>query len=108
MSSTTPVESVTDSALGSHELVQQQQGLHSHPKGCSVDHLEQGVRVALYERLDIICGYKGEGTPHAGYDGTQDASINFFCLQRESDVGIHAALLHHPSAGYASCECRFG
>ena len=93
MSSMTPVESVTDSALGSHELEQQQQGLHCHPKGRSVDHLEQSVRVALYERLDVICGYKGEGTPHASYDGTQDASIHLFCLQRESDIGIHAGFV---------------
>jgi len=48
-----------------------------------VDHLEQSVGVTLYERLDIICGHKGEGTSHASYDGTQDASIHFFCLQRE-------------------------
>ncbi len=89
----TPVEPVTDSALGSHELVQQQQGLHCHPKGSSVDHLEQGVGVALYERLDIICGHKGEGTAHAGYDGTQDASVHLFCLQRESDMGIHAGFV---------------
>ena len=83
MSSMPPVESVTDSALSSHELEEEQQGLHRHPKGRSVDHLEQGIRVALDERLDIICGHKGEGTPHAGYDGTQDTSINFLCLQGE-------------------------
>jgi len=83
MVSMTPVESVTDGALGSHELVQEQQGLHCHAKGRGVDHLEQSVGVTLYERLDIICGHKGEGTSHASYDGTQDASIHLFCLQRE-------------------------
>lgn len=63
-----------------HELEQQQQGLHSYPKGGRVDHCEQGTGVPLYQGLHVFGGNKWEGTTHTSYDGTQNFGISFFSL----------------------------
>ncbi len=38
-----PVEAVADRVLGRHELEEQQQSLHGHPKGGRVHHAEEGI-----------------------------------------------------------------
>ncbi len=90
---TVPVEPVADRVLCSHELMQQQQGLHCHTERRCVDHLEQGIRVLLYEGLHVLCGHKWESSAHAGNDGAEDAGIYFFGLHtHQTDTLAHHTL----------------